>query len=108
MRPQVNVTRAPAGRRSASATLGTSVSQLVRAFAAAFGLTPHAYVVNRRIERSRQLMLAGMPLAEVAIVAGFHDQAHLTRHFKRFVGVTPARYRSRISGLRYSPDRPMV
>jgi AraC-like DNA-binding protein len=43
---------------------------------------------------ARQLMLAGAPLAEVAAGAGIYDQAHLTRHFRRYVGVSPARYRA--------------
>jgi AraC-like DNA-binding protein len=84
----------PVTLAEASGALGASVSQLVRSFATAFGLTPHAYVVARRIEWARRLMLDGMALADVAVAAGFHDQAHMTRHFKRYVGVTPARYRS--------------
>ncbi|WP_137993413.1 helix-turn-helix transcriptional regulator [Streptomyces vilmorinianum] len=67
-------------------------THLVRAFSAAFGIAPHQYLTARRIDRARQLLLDGLPPAEVAAAAGFYDQPHLTRHFKRLVGVTPGRY----------------
>ncbi|CAM5537911.1 AraC family transcriptional regulator OS=Streptomyces fumanus OX=67302 GN=GCM10018772_29740 PE=4 SV=1 [Streptomyces fumanus] len=50
--------------------------------------------MSRRVERARQLLLAGRAPADVATATGFYDQAHLTRHFKRLVGVTPGRYRT--------------
>lgn len=75
-----------------AAAVGASPTHLVRAFTARFGLPPHAYVVGRRIEAARRLLLAGRPPAEAAAVAGFHDQAHLTRHFRRHVGTTPGRF----------------
>jgi AraC-like DNA-binding protein len=76
----------------AAAALGTSVTHLVRAFGARFGVPPHRYVVGRRVGEARRLLLAGMPPAQVAAEVGFHDQAHLTRHFTRFTGTTPARF----------------
>lgn len=66
--------------------------QLLRAFARAFGLPPHAYLLQRRLARARQLIRARTPLAEVAAAAGFSDQSHLTRCFVRQFGVTPGRY----------------
>ncbi|MFF0310303.1 helix-turn-helix transcriptional regulator [Streptosporangium sp. NPDC004379] len=57
-----------------------------------YGLPPHAYLTGRRIERARRLLLNGQRPAEVATSVGFHDQAHLNRHFVRHVGTTPARY----------------
>ncbi|MBZ3907889.1 helix-turn-helix transcriptional regulator [Streptomyces griseiscabiei] len=69
-------------------------AHLVRAFGAAFGIAPHQYLMSRRVERARRLLLEGMRPGEAAAVAGFYDQAHLTRHFRRWVGVTPGRYRS--------------
>jgi AraC-like DNA-binding protein len=83
-----------------SRTVGASPTHLVRAFTRRFGLPPHAYVVARRVEAARRLLLAGRPPAEVAADVGFHDQAHLTRHFRRHVGTTPGRFgraRDRIS-----------
>ena len=76
----------------AAATLDRSVSHLVRSFTASFGVSPHAYLVGRRIDAARPLLLAGVPLAQVATAVGFYDQAHFTRHFKRHVSTTPARY----------------
>lgn len=67
-------------------------SHLVRAFSGAYGIAPHQYVMSRRVDRARRLLLAGRPAGEVAAAAGFYDQSHLTRHFKRVVGIAPGRY----------------
>lgn len=66
-------------------------AHLVRTFSREFGIAPHQYLVTRRIDRARRLLLAGGPPHAVAAATGFHDQSHLTRHFKRVVGTTPAR-----------------
>lgn len=76
----------------AAVLLHASASQLVRCFTGTFGIAPHRYVVGRRIDAARRLLLDGVPPARAAVEAGFHDQAHLTRHFRRHVGVTPGRY----------------
>ncbi|MFG3504689.1 AraC family transcriptional regulator [Streptomyces sp. NPDC047821] len=67
-------------------------AHLVRAFGAAFGIAPHQYLTARRVDRARRLLLDGQAPAQVAAAAGFHDQSHLARHFKRVVGTTPGRY----------------
>jgi len=67
--------------------------QLIRAFRTATGLTPHAYVLNARVNRGRQLLGEGLALAEVAYQLGFADQSHFQRVFKAHVGVTPGQYR---------------
>jgi AraC-like DNA-binding protein len=74
--------------------LGTHPSHLVRVFRREYGLPPHRYVVGRRLDRARRLLLEGMPIAEVATVVGFHDQSHLTRHFRTLLGTTPGAFRS--------------
>jgi AraC-like DNA-binding protein len=66
--------------------------QLIRAFARELGLTPHAYILQRRIALAQRMIRAGRDLAEVAAAAGFCDQSHLTRWFVRQFGVTPNRY----------------
>lgn len=77
----------------ASAELGhPHPTQLIRGFRAAYGLPPHAYLTGRRVEVARRLLLAGVRPAEAATAAGFYDQAHLTRHFGRHVGTSPARF----------------
>lgn len=72
---------------------GLSPFQLLRGFARAYGLPPHAYLTQLRVRRAKTLILSGAPLAEAAAAVGFADQSHLTRHFRRIVGVTPGRYR---------------
>jgi AraC-like DNA-binding protein len=68
--------------------------QLLRAFTRAFGLPPHAYLLQRRLARARRLLRSGMAAADTAAAAGFSDQSHLTRCFLRQFGVTPGRYRA--------------
>ena len=83
------LTLAEAGR-----LLHVSPAHLVRCFTRAFGIAPHRYLLARRIDAARRRLLEGEPVARVATNVGFHDQAHLTRHFKRHVGTTPARFAS--------------
>lgn len=78
--------------QEAAALVHAHPAHLVRAFGAAFGIAPHQYLMSRRVERARRLLLDGLPAGEVAAATGFYDQAHLTRHFKRLVGVPPGRY----------------
>lgn len=68
--------------------------QLLRGFAREVGTTPHAYQVQRRVTLARQLLDAGRCPSDAALGAGFADQSHLTRAFRRQFGVTPARYRA--------------
>jgi len=70
-----------------------STYHLIRAFRAEVGLTPHAYLVDVRVRRARDLLRADRPPAEVALRVGFADQAHLTRAFKARIGVPPGAYR---------------
>jgi AraC-like DNA-binding protein len=70
-----------------------SPSYLIRAFRERYGMTPHAYLVNRRIEFSRAQLRRGHAIADVAAEAGFADQAHLQRAFRQFVAATPGQYR---------------
>lgn len=71
---------------------GMSRFQFLRSFARSTGLTPHAYLLQRRIDRARRLIAAGMSLAEAAADSGFFDQSHMTRHFTRVLGLTPGAY----------------
>ncbi len=71
-----------------------SASHLIRAFKEAHGLTPHAYQLNCRIEFCRSQLRAGHSIADVALAAGFSDQAHLQRSFKKLVAATPGQYRA--------------
>jgi AraC-like DNA-binding protein len=69
-------------------------SHLIRSFKEVYGLTPHAYQINCRIEFCRSRLRKGWTIADVALAAGFSDQAHLQRIFKRVVAATPGQYRA--------------
>jgi AraC-like DNA-binding protein len=71
---------------------GLSRFELVRRFHRESGLTPHAFQTNLRIARARRMLTAGEAPARVAVECGFADQSHLTRTFKRAVGVPPGRF----------------
>ncbi|RZL82531.1 MAG: AraC family transcriptional regulator, partial [Sphingomonas sp.] len=63
-------------------------------FSSAVGVSPHRYVVRRRLERARALLQRSRhPVADIAIATGFSDQSHMTNWMRRICGVTPARYR---------------
>ena len=89
-----------------AAVAGLSKFYLLRAFARAYGLTPHAYQMELRLARARRLLAEGRPLSHVTYDAGFADQSHLTRRFAAFYGLTPARYaRQLATPPGWSPDR---
>jgi AraC family transcriptional regulator len=71
-----------------------SQSHFVRQFRASTGASPHQYVMKRRVERARSLLLnTQQELAQIALDCGFAHQEHLTNTFRRFTGATPASYR---------------
>ncbi|MBB1596406.1 AraC family transcriptional regulator [Achromobacter sp. UMC46] len=75
-----------------AAASGLSRYQVLRAFAGATGMTPHAYQMQRRLLLARRLIREGRPLADAAVAGGFADQSHMTRLFVRTYGVSPRRY----------------
>jgi len=88
--------RAPGLDELAQAS-GLSRYQLLRSFARAYGLPPHAYLLQHRLALARRLIAHGAGLAEAAGAAGFADQSHMHRAFVRCLGVTPGTYRAAIS-----------
>jgi AraC-like DNA-binding protein len=72
-----------------------SPATLVRRFRTEVGMPPHEYLISRRVDAARILLPQGLPIAQVAVLVGFADQSHLTRHFTRIVGVPPGRSRRR-------------
>lgn len=71
---------------------GMSQFQLLRGFSRMFSLTPHAYLVQRRLQMARKMIAAGSGLAETALSTGFADQSHMTRLFVRTYGLSPGIY----------------
>ncbi len=83
---------------------GLSRYQLLRSFRAEVGMPPYAWLAQHRVARARMLLEHGHRPAEAATLTGFADQAHLTRWFRRVVGVTPGAYRNGVQDSR-RPDR---
>ena len=81
--------------RDLAAVAHLSPYHFARRFKESTGLSPHQYVIARRIEWAKELLRGeeDLSLAQVAARVGFWDQGHFTRHFKRLVGVTPKRFR---------------
>jgi transcriptional regulator GlxA family with amidase domain len=78
---------------------GLSVFHFARSFKQSQGTTPHRYVMQRRIERARDMLVTtDLPLCEIAFAAGFADQSHLARHFRQQVGVPPGYFRRSTRG----------
>jgi len=84
----------PLRNRELAGLVGYSEFHFNVAFRNSVGASPHEFVVRRRIERARQLMLTTrMPLCDIAAECGLADQAHLSRLFRKLVGETPAAWR---------------
>lgn len=67
---------------------------LAHAFKVATGISPHRYIIERRIDKARRLLEEKhQPIAEIAVVCGFASQSHFTQHFHRIVGTTPEKFR---------------
>ena len=76
-----------------------SVFHFTRKFRTEFGCPPHTYVMRMRMERAKaQLAKGNIPLKVVAASSGFSDQSHMTRLFRRLLGVTPSEYRRTTTG----------
>ena len=71
---------------------------LIRIFRRQFGLTPHKYIMNHRINKVRNALKSGVSATQVAHEFGFFDTSHLNRHFKQAYGVTPKQYQAQIQG----------
>jgi AraC-like DNA-binding protein len=78
--------------RELAALASVSPYSLVRMFNADIGMPPHSYQTQLRVRLARRLLADGTPAAEAAAQAGFYDQAHLSRVFKRYTGVTPRQF----------------
>lgn len=75
-----------------AAIAGLGQFTFLRAFAHYSGMTPHAYLLQRRLSLVRKLIRGGMDLVDAAIAGGFSDQSHMNRLFVRSYGYTPGVY----------------
>lgn len=82
------------------AITGLSRYEFARQFRALYGTSPYRYSLLRRLDIARARLGTGMPPAELALDAGFADQAHVTRMFRSAYGLTPARYARLHAGTR--------
>jgi AraC-like DNA-binding protein len=80
------------GNRELASLTGLSRYHFVRSFRRAFGIPPHAYLNQIWLLAAKRLLEEGRSPGEAAAAAGFFDQSHLTRLFKRACGITPAVY----------------
>lgn len=67
---------------------------LIRKFNEYYGLSPHQYITNLRINHAKKLLKNNMEFADVAVDSGFYDQSHFIKCFKEYTGVTPMNYKS--------------
>ena len=82
-----------------AATLGISMSHFSRSFRKAVGLTPHNYVMQRRLHRAQDLLLhSELPIVDIALQTGFSDQSHFSRRFHQLVGLPPRLFREHHGG----------
>jgi AraC-like DNA-binding protein len=77
---------------------------LARQFRAAFGTSPSRFRTMRQLDHARRLMAHGVCLAEAAADAGFADQSHFSRQFKRAYGLTPGRWAAALAGSAVPPQ----
>jgi AraC-like DNA-binding protein len=89
----------PASLADVARRLGVGVGPLARGFTRTFGISPYAYHLSRRIALAQRRLADGMDIAAVAVEAGFADQAHFTRHFRRLIGLTPGAIRPKTARL---------
>ncbi|MDE1996994.1 MAG: helix-turn-helix transcriptional regulator, partial [Rhizobiaceae bacterium] len=75
---------------------GLSRMHFAAQFRAATGLTPHAYILKRRVEDSQRMLLRGdRSIVDVSLEMGFSSQAHFSSAFKKIVGISPGQWRDR-------------
>jgi AraC-like DNA-binding protein len=73
---------------------GLSLYHFARAFKQSAGVTPHHYLVERRVSRAQEMLArTEMSLSEIALATGFSDQSHFARHFRQTLGTTPGQFR---------------
>jgi AraC-like DNA-binding protein len=89
------------------AVTGLTRYDLARQFRLMCGTSPYRYLLMRRLDEARKQIARRRPLVDVALAAGFADQAHFTRMFKAAFGLTPARYGAlNVVNHKFNPSSP--
>jgi AraC-like DNA-binding protein len=83
-----------------AALVRLSTGHFTRAFRQSFGVSPHTFIIDQRVNAAKRMILeSDAPLAEIALSCGMADQSHLTRHFTKHVGMSPAAWRRQQTAL---------
>lgn len=97
--------RSPIRMQSLADIAQVGVVRLITRFRQEVGVPPHRYVCDMRVRHAQSLLRDGVPPAAAALEAGFYDQSHMARHFKRVCGSTPGQYRGENRGAPSSMRR---
>ena len=73
---------------------GLSRFQLIRSFKQQYGMSPHAYQLDKRIKQAKVLLKSGHSILDTSLLLGFSDQSHLQRNFKKRLAITPKQYQT--------------
>ncbi|MBU3015114.1 AraC family transcriptional regulator [Poseidonibacter lekithochrous] len=76
--------------------MNLSIVHILRIFKKEFGLPIHSYILNKKVHLARKLISQNIPISQVAQTAGFFDQSHLNKSFKRVFQLTPKEYQKNI------------
>jgi AraC family transcriptional regulator len=88
-----------------AAVAGAGPSHLQSLFRASIGMPVHRYVILRRVERAKELLLRnGMSMADIAAATGFAHQSHMARHVRRVLGVPPREVKRLLAGVSLPSD----
>lgn len=71
-----------------------NASHLIRSFKKHYGISPHSYQIQLRVEHAKALLQQGISITDAATISGFYDQSHLHRFFKKTYGMTPKAYKN--------------
>lgn len=74
-----------------ASNVNLSKYHFLRLFKKEFGLTPHAFIVNERLNRANNLIQKGYSISQASVQVGFNDQSHFSRNFKKYFGYTPSK-----------------
>ena len=81
--------------------LDLSQFKIIRLFKSEIHLTPHAYLMNSKINKAKYLLKKRAPISDVYFQLGFFDQSHFIKNFKKIVAITPKQYQDKIFNVTF-------